>query len=139
MSDVSVLIEDEITEDNRSAITAPLGEFSRARGFRFHPVPICLSLREGDQIVGGFIGHTNWQWLCVEILSVAVHLRHQGYGRQLMVMAEAVARTRSCVGAWVDTYSFQSPGFFQRLGYRVFGTLPSYPGAEQRIFLMKMF
>jgi hypothetical protein len=48
-----------------------------------------------------------------------------------METAEAMARTRHCVGAWVDTYTFQSPGFDERLGYRIFGTLPSYPGAEQ--------
>jgi len=55
-----------------------------------------------------------------------------------METAELMARRRGCVGAWVDTYSFQSPDFYQHLGYRIFGTLPSYPGAEQRIFLMKM-
>jgi GNAT superfamily N-acetyltransferase len=138
MSDAIALVENEITEEKRSAIIAPLGEFSAARGFLFRPVPICLSLREGDQIVGGFIGHTNWQWLYIEILSATTHLRSRGYGRQLMEMAEAIARSRNCVGAWVDTYSFQSPGFYERLGYRIFGTLPKYPGTERRIFLMKM-
>jgi GNAT superfamily N-acetyltransferase len=138
MSDAVVLVEDQITEGQRFAITAPLGEFSVARGFEFHPNPICLSLRESDRIVGGLIGHTNWDWLHIEILSVAAHLRSQGYGRQLMESAEGIARTRNCVGAWVDTYTFQSPGFYERLGYRVFGTLPNYPTAEKRIFLMKI-
>jgi ribosomal protein S18 acetylase RimI-like enzyme len=82
--------------------------------------------------------HTNWEWLYTETLAVAAHLRSRSYGRQLMETAEAIARTRNCVGARVDTYSFQSPGFYERLGYRIFGTLPNYPRAEQRIFLMKM-
>lgn len=138
MSDVIARVENQVTEENRSAIIAPLGEFSATRGFLFRPAPIYLSLREGDQIVGGLIGHTNWEWLYVETLSVATPLRNRGYGRQLMEMAEATARSRNCVGAWVDTYSFQSPGFYERLGYRIFGTLPKYPGTERRIFLMKM-
>jgi hypothetical protein len=33
-----------------------------------------------------------------------------------METAEGIARTRNCVGAWVDTYTFQSPGFYERLG-----------------------
>jgi GNAT superfamily N-acetyltransferase len=138
MSEPVILVADEISEDERLAVTAPLGEFSAARGFAFRAVAVALLLREDDDIVGGLIGHTNWDWLHIEILSVATHLRGRGYGRQLMDRAEEIARARHCTGAWVDTYSFQSPGFYQRLGYRVFGTLPSYPGAEQRIFLMKV-
>jgi GNAT superfamily N-acetyltransferase len=139
MSDVVVFVEDEISQNCRSAINDLLGEFSVARGFEFRPIPICLSLREGDRITGGVIGHTNWEWLYTETLAVATHLHGLGYGRQLMERAEAIARTRNCVGVWVDTCTFQSPGFYERLGYRIFGTLPSYPGGEQRIFLMKMF
>jgi GNAT superfamily N-acetyltransferase len=138
MTNVVVLSEDQITEDQRSAIIAPLDEFSAARGFEFRPNPIYLLLYEGARIVGGIIGHSNWEWLHIEILSVATHLRSRGYGRQLMEKAEEIARTRGCFGIWVDTYTFQSPGFYERLGYRVFGTLPNYPRAEQRIFFMKM-
>ena len=138
MSDPVILVADEIAEDQRLAITAPLGEFSATRGFAFHPAPLALLLREHAGIVGGLIGHTNWDWLHIEILSVATHLRGRGYGRRLMEGAEELARGRHCTGAWVDTYSFQSPGFYQRLGYRIFGTLPRYPRAEERIFLMKV-
>ncbi|MGA7261548.1 MAG: GNAT family N-acetyltransferase [Stellaceae bacterium] len=138
MGNAVVILKDQISEDQRLAITAPLGEFSAACGFEFRPTPICLSLREGNQIIGGLIGHTNWESLHIEILSVAMHVRSRGYGRRLMETAEGIARTRNCVGAWVNTYTFQSPGFYERLGYRIFGTLPSYPEAEQRIFLMKI-
>lgn len=94
-------------------------------------------MQEGDAVVGGLLGHTNWDWLHIEIVSVATHLRGRGYGRQLIERAEEIARTHRCAGVWLDTYSFQSPGFYQRLGYRILGTLPGYPGAERRIFLMK--
>ena len=38
--------------------------------------------------------------------------------------------------AWVDTFSFQAPGFYAKLGYREFGRL-DYPPDHQRIFLQK--
>lgn len=138
MADAVVLVEDQITDEQRSAVIAPLGEFSAVRGFRFSPSPIYLLLREGDRIVGGLLGHSNWDWLYIEVLSVAAHLRSHGFGRRLVEKAEEIARVRGCVGVWVDTYTFQSPGFYECLGYRAFGTLPNYPGTEQRIFLMKM-
>jgi hypothetical protein len=30
-------------------------------------------------------------------------------------------------GVWVDTFEFQAPGFYQKLGYEVFGVLPDHP------------
>jgi GNAT superfamily N-acetyltransferase len=137
MSDPIILVRDEISDRERQAIIAPLRKFSAARGFAFRPQPIIVLLCDGDAIAGGLLGDTNWDWLHIEILAVTADLRGRGYGRQLMEQAEALARERGCAAAWVDTYSFQSPGVYQRLGYRIFGMLPNYPGAEQRIFLMK--
>jgi hypothetical protein len=56
-----------------------------------------------------------------------------------MEMAEAIALTRGCLGAWVDTYSCQSLEFYRQLGYHSFGTLPHGLSAEPLIFLMKTF
>jgi hypothetical protein len=83
MSEPVILVADEISEDQRLAITAPLGEFSAARGFAFRAVALALLLREDDDIVGGLIEHTNWDWLHIEILSVATHVRGRGYGGSL--------------------------------------------------------
>ena len=88
-------------------------------------------------IDGGLIAQLYWDWMYVEILAVPERLRGQGLGRELLERAENIARAEGCRGAWVDTYSFQSPGFYERLGYRPFGRLPFYPGTEERIFLAK--
>ena len=62
-------------------------------------------------------------------------LRGKGIGRKLMADAEARALERGCHSAWVDTFSFQAPGFYPKLGYEVFGEL-DYP-PHKRIFLQK--
>lgn len=126
------------TEADRSAIIGPLARYSTAKGFQYAVEPIVLALRQGGAIVGGLIGYTNFGWLYIEILSVHEDLRGQGCGRRLMAEAEAVARARGCVGAWVDTFTFQDHGFYQAVGYGLFGTLPNYPGPEQRLFFRKM-
>lgn len=43
---------------------------------------------------------------------------------------------RDCHSAWVDTFSFQARGFYEKLGYTVFGQL-DYPPEHRRFFLEK--
>jgi hypothetical protein len=44
---------------------------------------------------------------------------------------------RGCVGVWLDTFSFQARGFYEKLGYRVFGEVADYPPGHTRHFLKK--
>ena len=37
------------------------------------------------------------------------------------------------------TYSFQSPGFYEAMGFRPFGRLPVYPEGEERSIYAKIF
>jgi hypothetical protein len=53
-----------------------------------------------------------------------------------MGCAEGRAVERGCHSAWVDTFSFQAPGFYRKLGYEVFGEL-DYPPEHKRFFLRK--
>jgi len=54
-----------------------------------------------------------------------------------MVRAEAIAADRGCVGSWLTTFTFQAQGFYEKLGYAVFGTLDNSPGDNVRIFMQK--
>jgi ribosomal protein S18 acetylase RimI-like enzyme len=128
----------EVTPAERAAIVAPLDEFSRSRGHAWQPEPLALALRTEDgRIVGGLIGELLWGWLRIDILAVAEELRGGGWGRRLVEEVERVAVAAGCHGSWVDTFSFQAPGFYRRLGYQVFGELPDYPTGHRRYFLAK--
>ena len=54
-----------------------------------------------------------------------------------MHRAEDEARDRGCVGAHLDTYSFQARGFYEKQGHSVFGALPDCPPGHARFFLSK--
>ena len=86
---------------------------------------------------GGIVG-TIWG-RCVEIKYLWVHpsLRGRGYGRRLLQTLEQEARAQQCHAAILDTYSFQAPDFYQRLGYEVFGVIDGYPRGYQKVFLKK--
>src|ERR1043165_5571392 len=55
-------------------------------------------------------------------VAVWLHDGH-GYGRRLLQTLEQEARAQQCHAAILDTYSFQAPEFYQRLGYEVFGVI----------------
>jgi ribosomal protein S18 acetylase RimI-like enzyme len=54
-----------------------------------------------------------------------------------MQQAEDIAREAGCAGIWLDTYEFQARGFYEKLGYTVFGELPDHPAGMKRFFMMK--
>jgi len=88
-------------------------------------------------LMGGVVG-TIWGQ-CVEINYLWVHpsLRGNGYGSRLLQTLEQEARAQQCHSAILDTYSFQAPDFYQRLGYEVFGVIEGYPEGYQKLFLKK--
>ena len=89
-----------------------------------------------DAIRAGLIGHVYAGWLFVKYLWVEAGLRRAGIGSGLMAEAERRAVALGCHSAWVDTFSFQGPEFYPRLGYREFARL-DYPPEHQRIFFKK--
>jgi len=50
---------------------------------------------------------------------------------------EKIARASDCIGIWLDTYEFQARGFYEKIGFEVFGTLEDHPAGSQRFFLRK--
>jgi GNAT superfamily N-acetyltransferase len=92
----------------------------------------------GDEgaIRAGLIGHIYAGWLFVNLLWVHADLRRSGVGRGLLAEAERRGLRLGCHSAWLDTFSFQAPEFYRKLGYREFARL-DYPPDHQRIFLKK--
>jgi GNAT superfamily N-acetyltransferase len=74
---------------------------------------LCFVLHAPDQeIVGGVIGETYWDWFYLDLLWVIDELRGRGYGYNLLTLAEGEARQRSARNVYLDKFSFQAPNFF---------------------------
>ncbi len=100
---------------------------------------LAVFLRDADEnLVGGLIGSTYWQWLHVDVFWIHESYRGEGYGVSLLAAAEQEAVKRGCQYAHLDTFSFQAPEFYQKLGYVVFGELPDFPAGHSRFFLKKV-
>lgn len=135
-----LLYLEEPTPDDRAAIVAPLLTYNRAKGPAPDARPLALLLRDDHGVTaGGLWGKTVYDWLYVELLSVPESMRGKRVGADLMQRAEEIARQRGCVGAWLDTFAFQARGFYEKLGYQMFGELVDHPRGSARHFLMKRF
>jgi len=101
--------------------------------------PLTLAVRRAGEAApaGGLLGRTFFNWLFVSLFYLPADLRGRGLGTELLRRAEAEARARGCVGAHLDTFGFQARGFYEKLGYAVFGTLPDCPPGHARFFLSK--
>lgn len=125
----------------REAILAGSLSFTAARAgsheARLLAVPVGDPATGGA--LGGLCGTTSSGWLFVEPLFVPETLRGSGLGASLMRRAEQEAVRRGCRGAWLDTFSFQARGFYERLGYAVFGTIQDHPPGHRRHFMQKTF
>lgn len=130
-------LTDEAREDLRQAIGAPLRLYNEAQAGPSGYRPLVIALTRGGEALGGLWGYTGYGWLTVQLLAVGEAVRGQGAGRELLLRAEAEAISRGCHGAWLDTHEFQARGFYERLGYELFGELADYPPGFARYFLRK--
>ena len=92
---------------------------------------------EHGQLLAGLVAETFGNWLEIEYLFVKEELRRQGIGTQLLQQAESEAKKRNCRFAFVNTYQFQAPAFYQKYGYQEVFTMKDYPYTGQRHYYQK--
>lgn len=126
-------------DHEREAILEPLMAHNIAQVGDVGLEKFALLVRDDqdEQTHGGLYGKISGNWLFIELLGVSEQVRGQGIGSRLMAMAEDLAREKECVGIYLDTFDFQAPLFYQKLGFTQFGRLDDYPPGHQRYFFQK--
>lgn len=135
---LTLIVSDMPDDRDRDAILVPLRahNIAHAGDAGSRPVAILLADESGAR-VGGLWGRYSYGWLFVEYLAVPEAYRGADHGTALMARAEKIAREQGCVGIWLDTFSFQARGFYEKLGFTLFGQIDDFPPGHQRFFLQK--
>jgi GNAT superfamily N-acetyltransferase len=132
--------EDDGPIDDVEAVGDALYRFNLSRTGDDRYTPVRLFVRDEDgAIVGGLLADVYMGWMFVKILWLDERLRGAGQGAGLMRRAEAEAQGLGCTGVWLDTFTFQAPGFYRKLGYEEFGRIDDYPPGFSRHFFRKRF
>lgn len=90
----------------------------------------------GGDVVGGVITTIYRYSMYVETLWIDEKYRKGGYGTQLMKQAEETARAHGCTMMQLDTFNYQAPEFYKKLGFVQYGEL-GYKEGFVRYYLMK--
>jgi len=134
----TISVEPEATEESVNTLLAGLISHNTAHAGPPNHRALTVLLRDGTgRVLGGVSASTGWNWLSIKLVWVSEELRGQGWGRSLMAAAEQEAVAQGCTHVYLDTFSFQARGFYERLGYEVFGQLTNFPLGHTRYFLQK--
>jgi GNAT superfamily N-acetyltransferase len=125
---------------DRDAILKLIDAFndSKVSPSRFKELAILLRDPRSGATVGGLWGRSAYDWVFVELMFVPEELRRMGLGSQLLQIGRGDRRGARMHGLWLDTFSFQACGFYERHGYTLFGTLEDHPRGARHFFLRKI-
>lgn len=87
-------------------------------------VSLRLALKDKEgHVVGGVEAFPTIRNMVLEAIWIDEPFRGRGHGRRLLLEAERIAKEAGCSAVSSHGFSFQSPGFFHRLGYATYGVV----------------
>ena len=131
-------ITKDVKQNDIDEIHELLRSYNRSNREAAESIPLGVFYEdESGKKLAGLTGETFGNWLSIKYLFVADTLRKQGLGTKMVLSAEEEARKRNCKYVFVDTFSFQAPKFYEKLGYEEVFSLNEYPYTESRHYYIK--
>jgi GNAT superfamily N-acetyltransferase len=98
---------------------------------------LAISLKERGKIVGGIVGEVWTTVLFIQLFWIEQKFRGKDHGTKLIAAIEDEARKFGATRSYLDTMSFQAPGFYRGCGYKEFGAIDGYPAGVTRHWFTK--
>ncbi len=140
-STARLTLSDSPTDEEAELIHARLEQYNRQQtnGEYDEPgVEIGLVLKSPDgTVIGGITASTIFRVMHLEALWVSKEHRKQGHGSRLVLQAEQIGFEKGCIASQTQSFSFQAPVFYQKIGYQVLGIYDGYPDGITEYTLMK--
>lgn len=89
------------------------------------------------KVHGGIIATVLWNGIEINSLWVEESLRGQGFGSKLVKAAEKEGKLRGCTISYTNTFTWQSPEFYKKLGYKPYGKLDNFPPGNTLTYFYK--
>lgn len=98
----------------------------------------CYVEDDSGNFAGGLTAEIYTNTLFVEFLWIDDQHRCSGIGSMLMDRVEQEAKAFGVTDIYLDTYSFQAPDFYAKLGFKEMGRFTGFPTkGVDKIFLQK--
>lgn len=136
---LTITFEPQAPKETLDVIYQGLSAYNQRVLGEEHFTPVRLIARDdAGQIVAGLLGDLYFNWLYIAILWVREEWRGRGIGSRLMAQVEAYAAAEGRTHVHVDTFDFQAPDFYRRLGYVEHGALGPYGDGHIRYYFQKV-
>lgn len=98
---------------------------------------LSCAAEERGTCLGGINAFRLGDLLMVDRLWVADSQRGKGLGAKLLAAVEEKGKQQGAVRVELNTFGFQAPGFYEKMGYRRFGALEPAVGKWGHYFYWK--
>ncbi len=99
--------------------------------------PILCTVRKDGALLGGARGRMWGTAAELQQLWVTEAQRGQGIGSELVRRFEAFASERGCRTFYLETFSFQAPTLYKRLGYKQAAGIDGFPDGIRKMLMIK--
>ena len=138
---MSLYITKEINKEDKQKINDELYRFNLKHfpvDLRGRYEEINLFIKDENSIVrGGILAEVCWNWLEIHTFIIDEDIRKSGTGTRLLKELEKIALEKECDFIKVDTLSFHALGFYEKNGYKVFGSLDNVGRDYKHYYLKK--
>lgn len=124
------MIGDGLDDFNKAAV--------ESLGVKYKDTQFIAGARDATgAFIGGFWCYVYFDTCFLKWAWVGEAARGKDVGSRLMAVAEDEARKRGAKLIYLDTFSFQARPFYEKLGFKVFGTLKMGAGGMKRYWMAK--
>ncbi|CAA0195436.1 GNAT family N-acetyltransferase [Tenacibaculum maritimum] len=138
---MNLKVTDKVDQKSYDRIVELLVDFNKSKTEHLDreinkPIEI-IARDEQNEIIGGLYGRSIWGTLEIKTFVVKAENRNDGIGRKLITEAEKEAKNRNCRFISLDTFSFQAPEFYEKLGFKKIGTETDFPKGFEKYYYRK--
>ena len=98
-----------------------------------------FTIYDNGKIVGGVLGYIKYGWYYLDEFYIDEGYRNKNIGSKMIKIVEKFAKENKALGVRVDSWSFQAPLFYQKLGYKVCNIFEDCPPGTKTYYMYKRF
>lgn len=133
-----IAAEGEPKQEDYNALSRGLLSHHASQGHPRSTTKYSVFIKDGEGIIrAGIIVSFLWNGMHIDSLWVDDSIRNQGWGTKLMMRVEEEGKKRGCTIAYTDTFSWQGPRFYEKLGYSLCGKLENFPEGNELYYYCK--
>ncbi len=139
MSDLRIeTIDGDPEPEDMEVLVAGMLAYHSDKGHPRKVDKVSITIKSEDgKLVGCAMVAFLYNGMEINSLWVDESMRGHGLGQKLMELAEAEGKKRGAEFAYTNTFTWQAPGFYEKLGYKRYGKLEDFPAGNQLSYYRK--